>query len=118
MSLKDILKTKLLNPEDLLEERRKASKHIFIISTLLFFVNYFFLAMNFWDYNLLISIIPFTYISFVISTLFVIYFSVKSKLVSKIPQIVFYIFFVILAIIWVILWSVFLLKDSIFNLVM
>lgn len=112
MWLSASVKKKFSNDKTLMIERLSASKFSFIMSSLLFFVNYFLVSAQFGYKDFLIYILPYTYIVFLLSFIFYTYYLIKTKLYWKINTVVFLIFLGILLIIWSILSISFLLPES------
>jgi len=112
MWLSAAVKKKFSNPKMLLSERLSASKFSFIVSSLLFFVNYFLVSAQFGAKDFLIFILPFTYIAFVLSFIFYTYYIIKNKLFWKLNTAIFLILLVILLLIWTVLSISFILPES------
>lgn len=110
MTIKDVLKKDFWNSDKLILKRFKSSKFLFIIMWFLFFLD-FFLLSNFPKTNFFNLILPILYVCFIVSLLFITYYSIKIKFKEKINLIYSIIIWIILLIIWLIL-SIPFLVDS------
>ncbi len=95
MSLLKNIKETLSSQKDLTSLRYKSSKIVFLISALLFITNYFFAGADFY-YDISIRFLPFTYVIYLISFFYVLYFLVKDKFVWKASSIYFYLLYIFL----------------------
>lgn len=66
----------------LTNSRYEASKNIFIYFCLIFFLNYFFVWAKFYD-NIFLKTLPFTYVAFLVTIIFYIFYYFKSKFELK-----------------------------------
>ncbi len=94
MVLLEKIKKVSASNKDLLTIRLKSSKMIFLISALLFFINYFFLIANFYS-EIFEKTFIYTYTLFVVSFFIVLYFLAKKMFFWK-NKIVFFILLLII----------------------
>ena len=113
MKIKDILKKSLLDKNKLLIERQKASKLAFVLSSLLFFSNYYIVSIPFNNKEFFIFALPITYVIFTTSMLYYSYFSIKEKYYEKINTIISFVLFIFLFIIFAALSVTFLFSEEI-----
>jgi hypothetical protein len=84
---------------------------LFIAMTFVFFLNYFFVWAQFY-YDFFIKILPYSYILYLLSFLFYVFFFFKLKIFSKmkwkIAEIIFFIFLILLFLVFslvVVVWK-------------
>lgn len=95
MSLLKNIKETLTSQENLTNIRYKSAKIVFIASSLVFVITYFF-AWAWFYYDVSIRILPFAYVAFLLSFFYVIYFLIKSNFVWKISWVYFYLLYIFL----------------------
>jgi len=101
MKIKDIINKDFSDNDKIILKRFKSSKFIFIIMSFIFFIN-FFLLSNFPQTNILGSILPITYVSFITWLLLITYYSLKIKFKEKMNSVISIIVWIILIILWII----------------
>ncbi len=98
-NFKKFLKDYFSDKQKILSVRYKSSKLLFILMTFIFFLDYFFVWAQFY-YNFFIRILPYTYLLYLVSFLFYIFFFFKSKIFIKfkwnIAEIIFLMFLILL----------------------
>lgn len=94
MGLKETIIEKISKPNKIVLERYRAAKITFIICVFLFFVNFYFVWVDFYADFFIKSLVIF-YILLLLSLVFYIYFFIKKTFIEKLPN---YIFIIILAI--------------------
>ena len=99
MWLKEMLKDTFSNEEKIVKERYLASKFSFIILSLLFFINFFFVWAGFYT-DFFINTLLITYISLLLSIVYYFYYFVKKTFLWKLPNYFFIIVFIFLFIIF------------------
>ena len=110
------VKKKFSEPKTLLNVRFSASKFAFTMSSLIFFVNYYLVSDQFGTREFLLYMLPFTYVSFLLSFVFFTYYVIKSQFYWKLNPAAFIWLLVVLLIIATLLSVTFLLpKDLIPN---
>ncbi len=102
------------NNEEIFTLRYNSSKIVFILSSFIFFLNYFFIANSFY-YDLLIKIFPITSIVFLLSLYLYSCFLIE-KYFKKIPKIIKILVFVLLFFISLILAVPFILPKWFINI--
>ena len=119
---KEVLTSKFKEEESIILHRYKSAKFIFILLTLLFSLNFFFVWASFY-YNFFIKTLHFSYILLLISFFYYLYYLWKIRLFGKVKNYVFYIiwgiyfiFFLILLLPMMFDWGIFYLKDLFTNL--
>jgi len=114
MTLKEMIKQKFSNPKDIVLERYKASKFIFVITAFYFFLSLYFVWANFYSkifsYSLWIS-----YVVLLISTFIYTYFSVKMLFIEHSNKYLNILLFILLFILFVILLLPIILKLGFFS---
>ena len=88
MWFKEVLKKTFKDDKKIVFERYKAAKFVFIISSFLFFLNFYFVGARFYigifNYTL-----AFMYVVLLLSIMFYIYYYIKKMLIDKLPAFVF-----------------------------
>ena len=102
MWLKEKLKQKFSNDKEISIERCKASKFIFIISSILFFQNFYFVWANFY-LDIFSKTLWYMYVILVLSLISYIYFFIKKSLVSKVPNYIFIVFIILFILLFLLL---------------
>ncbi len=97
MSLIKNIKETLSSQKNLTWIRYKSSRIVFIWCTLFFTINYFFSWAGFY-YDISVRILPFTYVLFILSFFYVIYFLIKDRFVWKISWRFFFLLYIFLGI--------------------
>ncbi len=95
MNLKVLLKQKFSDDEKIVLERYKAAKFLFILSSLVFFLNYIFIGSGFLV-EVFRSTFAFSYIMLLLGLIYYIYFFIKKALLNKIPKVLFFIIFILI----------------------
>ncbi len=95
MWLKEILKKEFWDPKIITVHRYKAAKFLFVFAAFMFFVNFFFVWAKFYS-NELVLTLPYTYLFFLMSLFYYLYFLFKNIFIGKISNFLFYILFFIL----------------------
>ncbi len=88
MSLKEILKQSFDEPKEISLQRYKAAKFIFVLTSFLFFVNFYFVGVNFYV-DIFSKTLGISYILLLLSLVFYIYFLIKHIFIEKIPKYLF-----------------------------
>lgn len=102
MWLKEMLNKEFNNEKTIIFERYKASKFVLVVSSFLFFLNFYFVWANFYS-DIFKNTLNFIFIILIISLIFYFYFFIKNLLFWKIPQYVFIIIFIFLLILFLFL---------------
>ena len=85
MWLKETLNKKFSNPENITLERYRASKFAFIMSSFLFFLNFYFVWAGFYS-DIFSNTLGIMYIVLLLSMVFFVYFYTKKIYLSKLPK--------------------------------
>jgi len=113
MKISDMIKKRMLDEKTLLIERQKASKLAFVLSSLIFFWNYYLVSIPFDYKNYILFSLPVTYIIFIVSIFYYSYFSIKEKYYEKINKVLSIVLFSFLFIIFTTLSLIFLVSEEI-----
>lgn len=116
MTLKEMIKQKFSNPKAITLERYKAAKFMLIISSFLFFINFYLVWAKFY-LNFFTNTLGIMYIILLLSFVFYVYFFTKNMLIEKIQNY----FFIIILIMLFLIFSFFALPviiDEWFNWVL
>ncbi len=99
MSFKNFLKKSFEDKKQLSIARYKSAKFAFIMMTLIFFLNYFFVWAQFY-YDFFIVTLPYTYILYLLSFLYYVFYFFKLNIFSRfnwnIAEIIFFFFLLLL----------------------
>jgi len=90
-----MLKQRFLDDQNIVLERYKAAKFLFILSSLLFFLNYIFLWSGYME-ELFRATFSFSYFMLILWMIYYIYFFIKKALFNKVPKYIFFILFVLI----------------------
>lgn len=95
MSLKEMLKQDFSTPKTITLERYKSAKFMLIITSFLFFINFYLVWAKFYI-NIFNNTLGVIYILLLLSFVFYIYFFIKNMLIEKINNLYFIIILIIL----------------------
>ncbi len=109
MSIKNGIVKSMADSNLLLTERYRAATFTFIVGAFVFFTLYIVST----KYDSWIFLLPYSYVVFLIGSVFFIYFWIKSKWNSKVPNALFLVLLVVLLIFASILATPFLLEEGI-----
>lgn len=99
MSFKKAINDIFSKKEKIVEIRLNSSKNFFILTSLVFFLNYFFVWARFFD-NIFLKTLSYTYVLFIVWMLFYFYFFFLNKF-EKLK--------IVLVFVWIILFGIFLI---------
>ena len=102
MWVKEFIKDHFNNKKSLIDKRYTSSKFMFILFSLLFFINFYLIWGKFY-LEILELTIWYSYILLILSFLLYIYYFIKKMLLTKVPNYIFYIVIFILVILFLLL---------------
>jgi hypothetical protein len=98
MGLKEMIKKTFKDEKQITIERYRWAKFAFILSSFLFFMNFYYVWANFYT-NIFANTLGIMYIILLLSLIFYVYFFIKKLLIDKVPK---YLFIIILIILFLI----------------
>ncbi|MFK7780421.1 MAG: hypothetical protein QM490_04800 [Candidatus Gracilibacteria bacterium] len=101
MGLKEMLKKDFTKQKTITLERYKASKFMLVISSFVFFLNFYFVGARFY-LNIFTSTLGITYIILLLSFVYYVYFFIKNMYIEKIKNYYFILIFIVLFIMFLI----------------